>query len=179
MAAAKKKCASCGDGFIGRSSARFCSPACRQRAYRGSRDTKCDTSTVTVSARKSRRQRGRSRSAEAEAVLRSLDEQLALVGQERGEQLEWSPQERFQLDLLVAEIDRTVDLTSMYDGCGDDVKLKVKLSAELRLLRQSTARMIASIKTELPERPTPTSRKARRAANARWGRRGGGDDAAG
>jgi hypothetical protein len=103
---------------------------------------------------------------------------LALVGQERGETLEWSPQERFQLDSLAAEIDRTVDLAAMYDACGDDVKLRVKLSAELRLLRQSTARMIREIKTELPERPSPTTRKARRAANARW-RRGGGDDAAG
>ncbi|TVS77004.1 hypothetical protein FPZ47_26600 [Mycobacterium helveticum] len=82
------------------------------------------------------------------------------------------------MDLLAAEIDRTVDLAAMYEACGDDVKLRVKLSAELRLLRQSTARMIRDSKTELPERPTSTTRKARRAANARW-QRGGGDDAAG
>lgn len=174
MAAAKKKCASCGDGFIGRSNARFCSATCRKRASRGQGQNR-DTSTVTVLAAPSR---ARSRSAKAEAVLRSLDEQLALVGEQRGEELEWSPQERFALDLLAAEIDRTVDLAAMYESC-DDVKLKVKLSGELRLLRQSTARMIQQIKTELPERETPTTRKARRAANARWGRRGGGDDAAG
>lgn len=110
-------------------------------------------------------------------MLRSLDEQLALVGQQRGEELEWSPQERFQLNLLAAEIDRAADLASLYDACGDDVKLRVKLSAELRLLRQSTARMIQAIKTELPERPSPTTKKARRAANARWARGGGGDAA--
>lgn len=160
----QEKCACCGNGFIGRSNASFCSPACRQRVHRGNRDTKRNASAVTVLAPKSRRRPRRSRSAEAEAVLRSLDEQLALVGQERGEQLEWSPQERFQLDLLAAEIDRTVDLALMYEACCDDVKLRVKLSAELRLLRQSMARMIASIKTELPERPSPTTRKARRAA---------------
>ncbi|ORW85970.1 hypothetical protein AWB92_26705 [Mycobacterium sp. IEC1808] len=110
-------------------------------------------------------------------MLRSLDEQLALVGEERGEALEWSPQERFQLDLLAAEIDRTVDLAAMYEQCGDDVKLRVKLSAELRLLRQSTSRMVQAIRTELPERPSPTTRKARRAAHARWGRRGDPDAA--
>lgn len=177
MAAAKRQCASCGNGFIGRSNARFCSPTCRQRASRGQRSQNRDI--VTVSATQGRRQRGGSRSDEAAAVLRSLDEQLKLVSEERGETLEWSAQERFQLDLLAAEIDRTVDLAAMYETCGHDVKLRVKLSAELRLLRQSTARMIQALKTELPERPTPTTRKARRAANARWGRRGADDDAAG
>ncbi|SPM34776.1 hypothetical protein RMCFA_4575, partial [Mycobacterium rhizamassiliense] len=109
-------------------------------------------------------------------VLRSLDEQLALVGQEHGEALEWSPQERFQVDLLAAETDRTVDLAAMYDACGDDVKLRVKLSAELRLLRQSTARMIREIKTELPERPTPTALRIKGAGRQRtspFGSRGG------
>ena len=110
-------------------------------------------------------------------MLRSLNEQLALAGEERGETLEWSPQERFALDLLGAEIDRTVDLAAMYEQCGDDVKLRVKLSAELRLLRQSTARMIREIKTELPARPSHRTTKARRAANARW-HRGGDPDAA-
>jgi hypothetical protein len=175
MAAAKKKCASCGDGFIGRSNARFCSPTCRKRASRGQGSQNRDT--VTVSAISGRRQRSQDRSSKAQAVLRSLDEQLARVGEESGEPIEWSPQEQFQLDLLADEIDRTVDLAAMYEECGDDVKLRVKLSAELRLLRQSTARMIREIKTDLPERPTPATRKARRAANARW-RRGGGGDAA-
>lgn len=77
---------------------------------------------------------GLPKSRKAEAVLRSLDEQLALVGEQRGEDLESSPQERFALDLLAAEIDRTVDLAAMYESC-EDVKLKVKLSGELRLLR--------------------------------------------
>lgn len=176
MGAAKKKCPACGTSFLGRAKSVFCSPACRQRAHRGNRDSNRDVSAVTVSPTKSRRRRGKSRSAEATGVLRSLDEQLAFVGEERGESLEWSAQERFQLDLLAAEIDRTVDLAMMYEACGDDVKLRVKLSAELRLLRQSTARMISAIKTELPEHPSPTTKKARRAANARW-RRGGGDDA--
>lgn len=61
--------------------------------------------------------------------------------------------------MLAAEIDRTVDLAAMYDACGDNVKLRVKLSAELRLLRQSTARMIASIKTELRIVRHPRPRK--------------------
>ena len=141
-AAAKKKCAACGDGFIGRSNAAYCSPACRQRAHRGRGAQNRNASAVTVSEVVSGPPRCGSRSAQAEAVLRSLDAQLALVGQERGEEIEWSPQEQFQLELLAAEIDRTVDLAAMYEGCGEDVKLRVKLSAELRLLRQSTARMI-------------------------------------
>lgn len=178
-ATGKRTCASCGNGFIGRSSASYCSPACRQRAHRnrGSQNRNGATPTVTVSASKSKsrpqRQQSRPRSAKAEAVLQSLDEQLAFAGQERGEVLEWSAQERFQLDLLAGEIDRTVDLEALYASCGDDeVGLRVKLSAELRLLRQSVARMVRALKTELPERPSPASRKARRAANARWGRRG-------
>lgn len=183
MAGSKRTCASCGNGFIGRAGTSYCSPACRQRAHRSrsgaSRNAKCDNIVVARAVVAGDARRPGERSPDAVAVLRSLDEQLALVGQERGESLEWSPQERFQLDLLAAEIDRTVDLAAMYDACGDDVKLRIKLSAELRLLRQSTARMIAAIKTELPERPTPTTRKAQRAANAHWGRRSGGDDAAG
>lgn len=177
MGAAKKKCASCGNGFLGRSSSVYCSASCRQRAHRGRgrENRNASPAAVTVSARG--RSRRRSHSADAEAVLRALGDQLALVGQERGETLEWTPQERFALDLLAAEIDRSVDLAAMYDQCGDDVKLRVKLSAELRLLRQSTARMIREIKTELPARPSHRTTKARRAANARWHRGGGGDAA--
>jgi hypothetical protein len=175
-AAIKRTCSSCGDLFIGRQRAQYCSPACRKRAQRArgsNKRDKCDTEPVTVMP-----VRTAGHSSEAEAVLRALDDQLALVGQERGETLEWTPQERFALDLLSAEIDRTVDLAAVYESCGEDVKLRVKLSAELRLLRQSTARMVREIKTELPARPSHTTTKARKAANARW-HRGGGDDAAG
>ena len=51
-----------------------------------------------------------------------------------------------------------------------DAKVQCKLSAEVRLLEQSIARLLKLIKTDLPARDSNKTVQARRAANARWGR---------
>lgn len=50
------------------------------------------------------------------------------------------------------------------------MKVQIKLSAELRLLEQSAARLLKQIKTDLPEPESSTTRRARSAANSRWDR---------
>jgi hypothetical protein len=50
----------------------------------------------------------------------------------------------------------------------DDDKVRVKMSAELRLLETSLARLLKSVSTDLPAEPSLRSQKAARAANARW-----------
>jgi hypothetical protein len=76
------------------------------------------------------------------------------------------------LDLISAAIDRKVDLSADY-AVATDAKIRVKLSAEVRLLEAHIARLLKQVKTELP---TPTSRvseKARNAALVRWQKQGG------
>jgi hypothetical protein len=58
----------------------------------------------------------------------------------------------------------------MYAAAEDDVKAKLKLSAEIRLLEQAAARLIRGIETEIPEPASLGTIKARRVARARWGR---------
>jgi hypothetical protein len=177
MAAGKKTCSTCGNSFIGRSSASYCSGACKQRAHRARAPRNRNasiaetvTQTVTVSTDRGAH---RAHSAEAQVVLRALDDELALAGQRRGQPLLWTAQERALLDLIADSIDRTADLSAMYDCCGDDVKLRVKLSAELRLLQQSTVRLLRDIKTDVPlAAPSLRSVKASRAARRRWDRDG-------
>jgi hypothetical protein len=50
------------------------------------------------------------------------------------------------------------------------MKLRVKLSAEIRLLEGSLARLLKQIKTDVPEADSRTTVKARRVARARWDR---------
>jgi hypothetical protein len=187
MAGSKRTCVICGSGFIGRSSARFCSGACRKRAQRARGAAKCDTA-VTVkappvrAARRSAAARSTTpvRSAQAQAVLGSLDDELAFAGQARGQSLKWTAQELALLDLIADSIDRTVDLYAMYErAADDDVTMRIKLSAELRLSQQSTQRLLRQIKTDVPAKPSFRTVKARRAANARWHRHEDGDDASG
>ena len=119
------------------------------------------------------------RSAEAQSVLRALDDELAFAGQAQGQSLKWTAQERALLDLIADSIDRTVDLYAMYErAANDDLTMRLKLSAELRLSQQSTQRLLRQIKTDVPAQPSFRTAKARRAANARWHRHED-DDASG
>jgi hypothetical protein len=47
----------------------------------------------------------------------------------------------------------------------------VKLSAELRLLESSIARLMKQVDMDMPVQQSPTSRKASKAARTRWNRR--------
>ena len=162
MGAAKKQCASCGEGFIGRSNAAYCSPTCRQRAHRGQgaqkRDTKRDVSRLPAA-----------HCAEAVALLDELDAELADNSAERGElePLVWSAAEQAVREAIACTVDRKVDLWARYHTSDDD-RMRVKLSGELRLLETSLARLLKPVSTDLPAAPSLRSEKASRAANRRW-----------
>lgn len=111
------------------------------------------------------------RSAEARKVLAALDSELSLASKRRGSRLEWTASEEAILGLISATIDRKSGLSRAYNEC-DQLGLKVKLSAELRLLETQLARLLKQINPDVSVAPkvSPTTRKARNAANARWER---------
>ena len=167
--AGKRVCASCGGAFIGRASARFCSPACKQRAHRSRKGRNGNAAPVTVTARLASADTGHS--AEAVALLAELDVELAENSAAHGliEPLEWSAAERAIRESIACTVDRQVDLWARYHASDDD-KTRLKLSGELRLLETSLARLLKAVPTDLQAQPTHRSRKASRAANARWRR---------
>jgi hypothetical protein len=107
------------------------------------------------------------RSPEARKVLRELDRELESASKRARKKLEFSAAERAVLDLVAANLDRISDLRAAYAEASE-VKVRVKLSTELRLLEQAVARMLKQIKTDLPAPDSTTTQRARRAANARW-----------
>lgn len=52
----------------------------------------------------------------------------------------------------------------------DEVKVRLKISAKMRLLEQAAARLVKEIKTDVSAPPSQTSMKASRAARTRWDR---------
>jgi hypothetical protein len=115
------------------------------------------------------------RSAEARKLLQHFDSELAAASARRGDTLVFTPAERAVLDLIGAQIDRKVDLKRLYGGA-DDAKTLVRLSAELRLLESSVARLLRQVNVDMPAPSSLRTQKAQRAAHARWNR---GRDAAG
>lgn len=100
-------------------------------------------------------------------MLRELDYELAASSRRCGKSLVWTAADREMLSLIAANIDRKCQLSHEYDRA-EDVKVRVKLSAELRLLEQALARLLRMIDTSELAAPSLTTIKARRAANARW-----------
>jgi hypothetical protein len=163
--AGKQTCSSCGGAFIGRAGASYCSPACKQRAHRSRKGANRNASGVTVTAAPAG-----ARAAEAVALLDALDQDLAAAGAERGESLMWSAQDEAIRELIASAVDREVWLRAATCSSTDDLKLRMKLSAELRLTEAHRARLIRQIKTDLPAPESFRTRKARSAARARWDR---------
>lgn len=103
-------------------------------------------------------------------VLAALDAEMAEASDECEEPLEWTAAEAAVRELIACEFDRKTDLEKMYREA-DDAKTRVKLSAELRLLEASTARLLKQVKTKLPEQAVSRrTQKAQRAARTRWDR---------
>jgi len=109
------------------------------------------------------------RSAEARRVLADLDTELVASSARCGQTLVWTAADREVLRLIATNIDRKCALQRAYDKA-KDVKTRVMLSAELRLLEQALARLLRSIDTSEPAAPSLTTIKARRAVRARWDR---------
>lgn len=112
------------------------------------------------------------KSLEARRVLRDLDKELEAASLERGEQLVWSAQEAAILGQLSTVLDRKAELLELYQDA-ESVTMKLRLSQEIRLLEASAARLLRDIKTDAAPAESMTTRKARRAARARWDRRSG------
>ena len=112
------------------------------------------------------------RCAEARRVRRELDAQLAATAAATGRTLVWTAQDREVLALMASSIDRKCDLQRDYAAAAE-AKTRVKISAELRLLEASVARLLKQITTDLPEPESLRTIKARQAARARWDRDAG------
>jgi hypothetical protein len=115
------------------------------------------------------------RSAEARKLLRHFDSELAAPSARRGDTLVFTPAERAVLDLIGAQIDRKCDLKRLYSRA-EDAKGMVKLSAEIRLLESSVARLLKQVDVDMPAPASMRTQKAQRAARVRWNRA---DNAAG
>lgn len=111
-------------------------------------------------------------SALARKTRRELDKELESASVRVHRELEWSAAERAVVGLIEADFDRISYLRAAYTAAVEagEVKVQIKLSAELRLLEQSAARLLKQIKTDLPEPESSTTRRARSAANSRWDR---------
>lgn len=106
-------------------------------------------------------------SRQARKVLRELDAELAASSERTGTTLVWTAADRVILAAIAANIDRRADLSAEYESCTEP-KIRVKLSAELRLLEGALARLLREVHTDAPTPESQTTIKARRAANARW-----------
>ncbi|MCV7311913.1 hypothetical protein H7J89_15000 [Mycobacterium paraffinicum] len=71
--------------------------------------------------------------------------------------------------MIADTVDRKVDLQDAYKQTVE-TKFKLKLSAEIRLLETSLARLIKQVQTDVPAPEGIATIKARRAANIRWER---------
>jgi hypothetical protein len=111
--------------------------------------------------------------AEAVKLRANLDNQLASAAAASGADLEWSAQELQVLDLIASSIDRKCDLQKQYKLAAGEPKLRVKISAEMRLLEAAVARLLRQVDTEAPQPESFRTIKARRAANLRWARDAG------
>lgn len=109
--------------------------------------------------------------AEAQRVLDDLDADLARSATKLGKTFFWTAAEREVLRMVAATIDRRVDVAARYAATSaEETKLAVKLSAELRMLDASVARLLKQVETDLPQPMSQRSTKAQRAARARWDR---------
>ena len=102
-------------------------------------------------------------------MLAGLDAELAASSRRRGllRPMRWSTAEAVLRSMIADQIDRKVELQRRWISAADD-QLRVKLSAEIRLLEAAVAGKLAQIKTDLPAPPSRTSEKARQAQNTRW-----------
>ena len=109
------------------------------------------------------------RSAEARKTLRELDKELLQAGSRIGANLVWSAVEASILAQIASVLDRKSDFLALYEEA-PDVKTRLKISAEVRLLEGLAARLVQQVKTDVAPADSRTTVKARRAANARWQR---------
>lgn len=107
--------------------------------------------------------------AAAQRILAALDNELQENAKRRGKSLSWSAGDIELRNMLADSVDRRERIQGVYDST-TDAKVLVKLSCELRQLETKIARLLATIKTDVPQPETLTTVKARNAINTRWQR---------
>jgi hypothetical protein len=112
---------------------------------------------------------GMARCAESRRVLRQLDEELAAASQATGRTLVWTAADRELLTLIADTIDRKNELHREYKNAGETSR-RMRLSAEMRLLEGSLARLLKMVHTDIPQPESQTTLKARHASRVRWDR---------
>lgn len=112
-------------------------------------------------------------SAEARKVLRALNAEQRAARERTGLDIVWTAAEDAILGQIATILDRKSELSELYEKARS-VPNKVKLSAEIRLLEQAAARLVKQVNPDIPEAESPRTRRARRAAHARWDRNGAG-----
>ena len=106
---------------------------------------------------------------ETRKVLRDLDKELAAAGAASGRDLGWTAQEQAILGQIASILDRKAEFLTSYAEA-TDLKVRLKISSELRLLEQAAARLIKGIKTDIPQPESLRTIKARAAVRRRWDR---------
>ena len=101
---------------------------------------------------------GMRHSSDARHLLRELDAELLAVSNRTGRSLVWTPQDRAVFELIADTVDRRVDLAAEY-AAAEDTTRRVKLSAELRLLEGSLARLLRMVSTDVPTPESQTTIK--------------------
>lgn len=104
--------------------------------------------------------------ADARAFLARLDEQL------KADNVILDASEETIVEHVATSMDRRADIQLLYRK-SDDIGLKLKLACEIRLIESAIARSLSQLHLDPPEAETATTRKARRAARARWDRERG------
>jgi hypothetical protein len=109
------------------------------------------------------------RSAAALRLRRDLDAELLANGLAVGEDLQWSAAELAVLELISNHVDRREELQAAYDE-SDQVRVRIALATEIRLLEAGVARLLRQVATDVPAPMSVVSLKAQKASNARWDR---------
>lgn len=102
-------------------------------------------------------------------MLRELRKELSEASVERGESLQFSATEETILAQICTILDRKAEFLVAFEDV-EEIKVRLKISAEVRLLEQAAARLVKDIKTEIQPAPSLTTSKASRAARTRWDR---------
>ncbi len=103
-------------------------------------------------------------------LLRDMDAELKATGEDLGEQLEWSADERVMLERAAQAADRAEELRAEYnterEGKARSTAL-TRLSAEIRMLDRMTVDLVGRVNVGVGPAKNPAKV---RAANARWRR---------
>jgi hypothetical protein len=92
------------------------------------------------------------RSAEALKVLQELDVELAQASEHAGRSLVCTAADRELLTLIADTINRKVDFMVLYEET-QDITPRTRLSAEIRLLVGSLARLLRQVHFDVPDVP--------------------------